>query len=688
MNRLGKTDQIYMILVNKIPGIQERYKRKRNSTKGIGRVGAWAYLLWLNLAYHVFRYKRVGTPEKYPYYENKHLYSKGSESSLSKREPPEELAKRLARYDMVSFDVFDTLLLRPFDKPADLFYLLGDELEYMDFKRIRMEAEWKAREKKYKETGSHEVTLEEIYDLLAEETGIDKKQVMRREVELEKTYCFANPYMKKVTEELKKRKKRLLIISDMYLHTEQIRELLKGCGYEEFDAYYVSCDRGKSKSKGDLYREVKEQEEARYEEKGKNGQKKELRLVHVGDNYVADIENARKQDFDTIHYVNVNAAGEQYRAEDMSAITGSLYRGIVNTHIHNGLKEYTREYEYGFIYGGLFVTGYCQFIHNYAAVHGADRILFLARDGDILRKVYHRLYPEEEEKTRYVYWSRLAAAKLAAGYFKYDYFRRFLYHRVNQGYTLEKILSSMELEDMLEEMCQETGLPAQERLTEKNVEKIKAFFLESWNQVLAHYEGQTEAGGRYFREVLGDSKKAVAVDIGWAGSGAIALDYMVNKVWKLDCSVTGIIAGTNTCHNAEPDTSETFLQGGKLVSYLYSQRENRDLWKLHDPGKNHNLYWEILLEAPHGSLKGFYLDEDGKWECRFKEEKADRRKVEEIQRGILEFAGQYKQYMEKSELFGYISGRDAYAPMILAERENNKEFIESICGLMDEVNIG
>ena len=95
----------------------------------------------------------------------------------------------------------------------------------------------------------------------------------------------------------------------------------------------------------------------------------------------------------------------------MSVIIGSIYRGIVNTHIHNGLYEYTREYEYGFIYGGLFVTGYCQFIHEYRKTHQIDKILFLARDGYILMKAYEKLYPNEAESVQYVYWSRLAAVK-------------------------------------------------------------------------------------------------------------------------------------------------------------------------------------------------------------------------------------------------------------------------------------
>ena len=681
MSSMETIDRIYSALVNEVPGIRERYNKKRKQAKGAGRGLVWFYLLYLNAAYHVFRYRKIGISEKYPYYETKQLYSSGSESSLSRRKSPEEFARELAEYDVVSFDVFDTLVLRPFSSPTDLFFLLGDELGYMDFKRIRMEMEWRARERKYRKENHYEVNLEEIYEVLSEETGIRSDTALKRETELEYSFCFANPYMKRVVGELRKLGKRIIITSDMYLNTDRIRTLLEKCDYGFFDAYYVSCDLGKSKSRGDLYDEVRKQEE---EKSGRSG----LTFIHIGDNKVADIENSGKHGFASRHYANVNDVGMEYRPEDMSSITGSIYRGIVNAHIHNGLNEYTREYEYGYIYGGLFVTGYCQFIHDYVHRQKMDRVLFLARDGDVLMKAYKLLYPEDAGMCRYVYWSRLAATKMAAEYFKYDYFRRFLFHKVNQGYTMKKILSAMELDDMLDDLAKENGLGAETGLTDKNVEKVKSFLMKSWDRVLEHYQEQLEAGKQYFSEILEGCSRAAAVDIGWAGSGAITLNHIVNQIWKMDCSITGIIAGTNTAANAEPDASETFLQTGKLVSYMYSQRKNRDIWKFHDPGKNHNLYWEVLLDAPHGSLKGFYLDETGHYECRFKESIVDNEKIEQIQKGILDFAEEYGKIMKKSVMFQNISGRDAYAPMLMGENEKNREFFKEICGLMDEMNVG
>lgn len=668
---MGIRIKLYTFLVNRVPGIRERYHERRGTVHGVGRVCLWGRLLWWNFAYHALRRREPGIAGKYAFYEEKILCAEGSESARSQREGPEELAKRLAAYDVISFDVFDTLLFRPFSRPADLFYAVAEKLRYPDFCRIRQEMEGRAREERQRKEGDREVSFEEIYAVLERETGIGREEGMQAELEAERRYCFANPYMLRVVEEIRKYGKRIIVTSDMYLEGRHIRHLLRKAGYGSFDACYVSNEYRCSKQGGELYGKVKEREGS-----GK-------RYVHVGDNPFSDIERAKQYGFDTVYYKNVNDAGRPFRPEDMSAIGGSIYRGIVNAHLHNGCRTYGLPYEYGFIYGGWFAVGYCQFIHGYARRREAGKILFLSRDGAVLSRVYRRLYPEECQE--YVYWSRLAAAKLTAGRYKYDYFRRFLYHKVNQGHRLKDILCSMELEDMLGNLCKEGGWTPETRLTDRNVEKVKAFFQAHWQETLAHYEGQVRAAGAYYREALRGVTKAVAVDIGWAGSGAVALAYMAKEVWGLGCEVTGLLAGTNSSSAYERDCSEAQLESGQLASYLFSQKENRDIWKFHDAGKNHNLYWEMLLGAAEGSCRGFYPDGDGGCRIVFKEGNGNGEAVEEIHRGILDFTDRYLQAMGGKRL--EISGRDAYAPMLLAERGKNREYMQKLEYLMDEAGI-
>lgn len=608
--------------------------------------------------------------------EGKLLYTRGSESSRAAKESPRELAKRLGKYEILSFDVFDTLLFRPFSAPEDLFYLVGIKLGYPNFKKLRMQAEERARKEKYDKENTREVTFEEIWDVMERETGIPKEAGMQAEWETEYDCCYANPYMLSLFGELKKQKKRILAVSDMYLGRERIEKLLKHAGYGNFYQCFVSCDYKTSKSQGGLYEVVRKT------------MKISRGYIHIGDQFHSDYRQAKEHGMDAYPVINVNQKGNPYRTFSMSEITGSIYRGISNSWIYNGLKIYSREYEYGFLYGGLFAVGYCRYIHRYKKEHQIDRLLFLSRDGYVLLKVYRLLFPEEIKNTRYAFWSRLAALKITAPYFRQEYFQRFLYHKQNQKFTIAQILNQMELKEFLLPLCRTMKLEAGEELTNRNVEKVKKYLTDSWSEVLACYSRQQKAGGLYYKELLQDSKKAAAVDIGWAGSGALMLDYAVNQMWKLSCPVTGILAGAVGAGSPETSGYEPFFFQGKVTSYLYSQRENRDLWRSHHPEKGHNLYWELLLGAPQGSLKGFYLKDDNTYEIRLKEPPAQAERIRDIHRGILDFAELFLQTEQRLGMEIPVSGRDAYGPMLLAESEKNHRFMEELEDLMDDIHVG
>ena len=653
--------KLYHILVNRQEGIKERYHQFHDTAYGIKKYISWLYLLWLNFCYYVLQFRFLGEKKESVIYEEKKLTIKQTESELVRKENIciSSFIEKLSCYDIISFDIFDTLIFRPFSEPTDLFYFVGEELGIMNFKELRKRMEKKARNQCYQLKGHYEVTLENIWNQLEHEIGISKIKGMQVELEKEHQFCYANPFMLKVYKELQKRGKKLIIVSDMYLSKKVLQEILHKNGYGGYETLYVSCEYEKSKASGELFKIVKKENQGN--------------IVHVGDNIHSDIKMAEKQGIATCYYPNVNRNSKKYRAYDMSSIIGGAYRGIVNHHLYQGMQVYSMEYEYGFIYGGLFVTGYCAFIHEYCKKHQIDKVLFLSRDGDVLKQAYERLFPEE--KIEYVYWSRRVATKLMAGEDKYDYFRRFLYHKVNQGISLEDILKSMELECLLVELPK--SLSQSTVLTDKNMEEIKRFLDNNWSKILSVYEEEQKAGKAYYSEMLSGCKKVVAVDIGWAGSGAIALNHLVQNVWKLPCEIIGILAGTNTIHNSEPEASEIFLQSGKLVAYLYSQHHNRDLWKKHDPNRNYNVYWELLVSSPTPQLKGFGMDEQNEWRLLFGEYDKNLDGIREIQSGILEFVKEYKKHFGNIPFMYNISGRDAYAPMLLAAG-NGEKYLKEI----------
>lgn len=662
--------KVYNILVNRYSGISYRYHKIHDGAAVWEKYVSWLYLIWLNFAYYFLFCHFLGEKPEMAVYEEKSLPIKNSECFENKeniRELEEEsFQSKVSQYDIISFDIFDTLIFRPFSDPTDLFYFLGNEIGILDFKHIRTEQERKARKEQYKKNGSYEVTLIDIWKQIEQETGLDADNGMKLELELEMQLCYANPFMKEKFDKMLRGGKKVIVISDMYLPEEFLKQLLIKNGYCGISEVFISCEYGINKGTGSLFELVKN----KY-----SGQS----ILHIGDNEHSDLKMAKKKGIVPLFYPNINRMALSYRAFDMSSVIGGAYRGIIDNHIYCGIHHNDMEYEYGFIYGGLFVTGYCHFIYQYCKEHQIDKIIFLSRDGDILKQAYDRMYPEEN--TEYVYWSRAAAVKLMAGYNRYDYFLRYIYHKTNKGFTILETIKSMELEPLLPLMISE-GFDINSFLTDGNADRVKSFLMENYKKIISLYENQMNGAFCYFKERLIGCKKVAAVDIGWAGSGAVSLSYLVERVWKFPCTITGIIAGTNSIYNAEPDASESFLQSGKLTAYLYSQSHNRDLLKKHDLNKNYNVFWELLLSSPTPQFRGFYKgivpEENTQYlkemdvTLKFGKYDQNQQGIRQIQRGILDFVQEYYEHFKTFPFMFNISGRDAYAPMLVAAGHKEK----------------
>lgn len=677
---------VYNFLVNRHSGIRQKYHNYHDRAHGYKNILSWFYLIVLNVIclFTLGRYPvKTGSEQN-----NKHkrlpLDMSESMVRVNKYQNVDEMYKELVQFDVISFDIFDTLIFRPFSEPTDLFYLIGDQIGILDFNRLRQNAEYNARVENFSSKGTYEVGFKHIWTRLSEMIDISVENGMKLEQEYELRFCYANPFMKQVFTKLIREGKKIIITSDMYLPKNFLEKLLTENGYTGFSKIYVSCEYCKSKSDGLLYDVVLDDLKISAD-----------KIIHVGDNLHSDVKVPKKKGISTCYYPNVNKYSKDFRANEISSIVGGAYRGIVNNHIYCGLAGYSREYEYGYIYGGLFAMGYCCFIHDYVKKNNVDKVLFLSRDGDILKKVYDKLFPDEA--TEYVYWSRKAATKLMAESNRYDFFRRMLYHKVNQMITIGNIFESMELSDLFEDFQKYAGninnqISKTDVLTNDNVKIIESFLKQNWKNVLKFYENEHKAAKIYYNSVVCCAKKVVAVDIGWAGSGAMSLRYLFENIWHIDCELVGIIAGTNTVHNGEPDSSDSFLQSKKLVSYLYSFADNRSIMKQHDLNKDYNIYWELLLSSPTPQFVGFDLTDDGNYKLRFGKQDANQNGINDIQSGILDFVDDYHAHFGSAEdgEFSYmynISGSDAYAPMLVAA-EHDERYLKMINSLFDlQVNV-
>ena len=166
----------------------------------------------------------------------------------------------------------------------------------------------------------------------------------------------------------------------------------------------------------------------------------------------------------------------------------------------------------------------------------------------------------------------------------------------------------------------------------------------------------------YFAEKAAGSKNILTVDCGWAGSGSIMLDALLNRKFGMDINVTGVLAGTNTKIQLDSDFSETYFADGKLIPYCFSSSLNRRYYEDHHPDMKHNIYFELLFGAPEPSFSGFGAN----GELNFDSECENAQSVKEIHSGEYDFINDYLEVCKTAPYLKNISGSDAYAPFAAA----------------------
>src|ERR1035441_794319 len=215
-----------------------------------------------------------------------------------------DFALQISAHDLISLDVFDTLILRAVSVPTDVFSLVKLALitsrealvypEILDtFPALRIKAEQLARLSKQKKHGTLEVTFEEIYDQLAELSGADPHWLavlQKTELELEMRLAYANPAGRLIWETALAEHKKVVFCSDMYLSASFISRLLEKCGYSHYDRLYVSCEHAKTKHEGTFYDYIA----------GLHGIPLE-RILHIGDNQHSDCTMARQAGCTAMH---------------------------------------------------------------------------------------------------------------------------------------------------------------------------------------------------------------------------------------------------------------------------------------------------------------------------------------------------------------------------------------------------
>ena len=182
-----------------------------------------------------------------------------------------------------SFDIFDTCLVRKCGSSDNIFCIWADralgkvDRSYLkDLINSRLNAEKTAR----RNSGKEDVSLDDIYRNLSLESfpNLSKPALKRLELEVERENLSPVRQALDLIRNYRKKGKRILFISDMYLPSDFLKSQLRRFGFwEEEDRIYVSGEIGLTKHSGNLFRYIQREERI-------------LRCswIHVGDNTYSD----------------------------------------------------------------------------------------------------------------------------------------------------------------------------------------------------------------------------------------------------------------------------------------------------------------------------------------------------------------------------------------------------------------
>jgi len=308
----------------------------------------------------------------------------------------------IEKAEVVSFDIFDTLLVRPYVKPTDLFYHIEKSQGADGFVQNRINAENNARRIEW-EKGREDILYDNIYE------QIDKKYIhlKEKELQMERDTLRVNPEIKKYFDFAKNKKKRIIIVSDMYLPLSFLEEVLHKNGIIGYEKFYLSSECKKTKSSSNLYRHI-------ISELKINPQN----IFHIGDNELSDYEIALKLGLKAYLYVPIikqffaiKKNFWNFYSKNYNSIGASILAAVWSYHwkiceLGILLPNYWEKQGY---YAGAVSFAFTKFIIAAAKQHNIDKVLFLARDGFLLQKIFDVL--KGGIANDYVYAPRVAEWK-------------------------------------------------------------------------------------------------------------------------------------------------------------------------------------------------------------------------------------------------------------------------------------
>ena len=565
--------------------------------------------------------------------------------------------------EIVSFDVFDTLVCRSVMEPVDVFHLIAQAIALSDditvsqsfvdhFVQCRRGTEQLLRYKLDKMRGAadvEEMQILDVYTDMLHQAGenvenADRLVALEQAMELRCLKVRKAGYV--LFQQALAAGKTIIIISDFIHPGSFVEQVLSHCGYAGWSRLYVSSDVGLKKHSGRLFEHVLDD----------LGDVDKDRMCHFGDNPQGDIKMAQVHGVPAYHLPSGPSLVKQLIKRDAlnhnaianSLVTRAIYSHYANRYLYAGqgtadnhrLELISTREEFGYLTIGPLMYAFSRWLLQEAERESIEQIILFARDSilpfEILKMLQSRLGLKRLNLC-YVPVSRRAVAglnlrspadvwKVRIDGFKGDALLvdllecRFLLQRreicdsASKEWT-DKPLDAVTVSDL--------AAPAIYKIAKRCIEA-------NWGE----FSSRITRKRALVREVFASCgvdfmAKSIAVDVGYTGTILTQIDGLFEHALMARFFMTH---SNGAGHDPIPNVKAFYR------SKLVPQRKDAEGFIY-----PHNLFFETLINEGVGSVLDYVVNADGAAEV-IRETDLDPAHIEKVQQvhaGALLFAEEW-----------------------------------------------
>ncbi len=509
-----------------------------------------------------------------------------------------DLKKRIDNAKIVSFDIFDTLIMRKIFSPEDVFRLLGSRI-----KELNINTDIGAVRAKISAKCDSCASIDDIYMAIKEETDLSDEvieDIKTIERDIDGQLCVARNDIAKLYEYCIESGKEVYLISDMYYTLQDIKRLLDKCGLSVIDDrhIWISCEKKKDKISGSLWKEYSSVV-------GENA-----KCIHIGDNKTGDIENPTKYGIDSYYLMSgkdiVMNSSISELASHVNTVSDSICFGLVTAKLFNspfalcsnkGKVSFDNSEVYGYCVYGPLLEKFLIWLYYNSRKDGIDKLLFFARDGYFLEKDY-----------------KIVSELLDDGY-KQDWCylpisRRLIYMAsMENEEDFKRVVEFPYVGTFADYMKSRFEITVTDETSEYNDRQINAVgdsknilkWIQPYKEMIMQEAKAERENYLKYLETDGDMQKEICygtVDLGYYGTNQYYLQRLTD------------IKAKGYCFYACLSENNVFINDIFMIGCF---QYGNDYVAEKSLARKKNMYIETFLTAPYGMIR--YIDNQGNMVC-------------------------------------------------------------------------